>query len=74
MVLERRLENKLLFVLEELSPYRSTIEGIVVESPFNWYWPVDGLGEAGYAVHLAKAAAIQQYERLKFTDDYSNVC
>ena len=36
---------------------------------FNWYWIVDGLQEAGYRVHLANTAAMQQYEGLKYVDD-----
>jgi transposase len=48
------------------------IEGVVVESTFNWYWLVDGLREAGYPVHLANTAAIQQYSGLKYTDDRSD--
>jgi transposase len=46
--------------------------GVVVESTFNWYWLVDGLMEAGYPVHLANTAAIQQYSGLKYTDDRSD--
>jgi transposase len=45
---------------------------VVVESTFNWYWLVDGLMEAGYRVHLANTAAIQQYAGLKHTDDHSD--
>ena len=48
------------------------MHGLVVESTYNWYWLVDGLMEAGYTVHLANAAAIQQYEGLKYTDDHSD--
>ncbi len=66
---QRRMPNDLEVVLSELIPYRSTLEGVVVESTFNWYWLVDGLMEAGYRVHLANTAAIQQYEGLKHTDD-----
>jgi transposase len=40
-----------------------------VESTFNWYWLVDGLMDAGYAVKLANTAAIQQYQGLKHTED-----
>jgi transposase len=43
-----------------------------VESTYNWYWLGDGLLEAGYQVHLANTAAIQQYEGLKYTDDRSD--
>jgi transposase len=45
------------------------MEGIVVESTYNWYWLVDGLMEQGHRVHLANTAAIQQYEGLKYTDE-----
>ena len=50
----------------------SFIEGFVVESTYNWYWLVDGLMEAGYQVHLANPAAIQQYSGLKYTNDHSD--
>jgi transposase len=36
------------------------------------YWLVDGLMEAGYRVHLANPAAMQQYSGLKYTDDRSD--
>ncbi len=68
-VYQRRLANDLALVLAELSPYQSKLKGLVVESTFNWYWLVDGLMDAGYRVHLANTAAIQQYEGLKYTDD-----
>jgi len=68
-VYRRRLPNDLATVLEELAAYREAIEGLVVESTYNWYWLVDGLMEAGYRVHLANTAAIVQYAGLKYTDD-----
>jgi transposase len=48
MVYQRRLPDDLSVVLAELMPYRSALEGLVVESTFNWYWLADGLMEAGY--------------------------
>ena len=72
VVYEKRLPNELPFILSQLSPYKSSIQGIVVESTFNWYWLVDGLMDAGYTVHLVNTAAIQQYEGLKHTDDHSD--
>jgi transposase len=42
---------------------------VVVESTYNWYWLVDGLMAAGFAVHLANPAAIQKYNGLKHADD-----
>jgi transposase len=53
-----------------LSPYAKTLQGIVVESTFNWYWLVDGLMEAGFRVHLANTARMQEYGGLKYTDDH----
>jgi len=68
----RRLPNDLSVILGELIGYREAIEGLVVESTYNWYWLVDGLMEAGYRVHLANTAAIVQYEGLKYSDDDSD--
>jgi transposase len=72
VVYQKRLANDLMLIVEQLSPYRSSLEGIVVESTYNWYWLVDGLMEQGHVVHLANAAAIQQYKGLKYTDDHSD--
>ena len=72
IVYEKRLPNDLTWILTELSVYQERVEGIVVESTYNWYWLVDGLMAAGYKVHLANTAAIQQYEGLKYTDDHSD--
>ena len=62
VVYRKRLPNDLTLIIEQLSPYQSTLEGIVVESTYNWYWLVDGLMEKEHRVHLANTAAIQQYE------------
>jgi transposase len=64
VVYRKRLDNDLKLILEQLAPYRSRMEGIVVESTYNWYWLVDGLMEQGHRVHLANTAAIQQYNGL----------
>ena len=58
----RRHPNNPQQICAALSPYRSQLFGVVVESTFNWYWLVDGLQEAGYSVHLANTTAIKQYE------------
>jgi transposase len=65
----KRLPNELDAVLSALNPFSESLEGVVVESTYNWYWLVDGLQEAGYKVHLANPSAIKQYEGLKHTDD-----
>jgi transposase len=69
VVYQKRLANDLPLILEQLSPYREQICGIVVESTYNWYWLVDGLQAASFKVHLANTTAIQQYSGLKYTDD-----
>ncbi len=65
----KRHKNRLDDVLRALDPFKASLNGVVVESTFNWYWLVDGLQEHGYPVHLANPSAIQQYEGLKHTDD-----
>jgi len=72
VVYEKRLPNDLSLIAQHLSTYRRSLEGIVVESTYNWYWLVDGLMEKGYRLHLANTAAIQQYNGLKYTDDHSD--
>jgi transposase len=72
IVYQKRLPNDLALILKELCVYQSRLEGIVVESTYNWYWLVDGLMEQGYKVHLANTAAIQQYEGLKYSNDDSD--
>jgi transposase len=59
-------------ILKGLEPFKDNIEGIAVESTYNWYWLVDGLMEAGYRVHLVNTTAVKQYEGLKYTDDDSD--
>ena len=65
----KRLPNELNQVLMALEPFRDRLEGVVVESTYNWYWLVDGLMEHGYKIHLANPSAVKQYEGLKHTDD-----
>jgi transposase len=72
VIYQKRLPNDLPTILEQLGPYHTDIEGLVVESTYNWYWLVDGLMEADYRVHLANPAAIQQYNGLKYSDDHSD--
>ncbi len=69
VVYEKRLPNDLSLIAQQLATYRDSIQGIVVESTYNWYWLVDGLMDEGHKIHLANTAAIQQYEGLKYTDD-----
>jgi transposase len=65
----KRHNNRLEEILKVLNPYKETLQGVVVESTYNWYWLVDGLNSHGYRIHLANPAAIRVYEGLKYTDD-----
>ena len=68
-VFEKRLSNNLLLTLEALSPYQRSLQGVAVESTFNWYWLVDGLQDHGYDLKLVNTAAVKQYDGLKYADD-----
>jgi len=69
VVREAKVDNDLGAILEILEPYREDLEGIAVESTFNWYWLVDGLDECGYQMHLVNTWAVKQWEGLKYSDD-----
>ncbi len=69
---QQRLRNELGEILSALAPYQGSLQGIVVESTYNWYWLVDGLMAAGHRVHLANTTASEQYKGLKHTDDQSD--
>lgn len=71
-MLEKRLPNNLERILLAIAPYQNDIQGIVVESTYNWYWLVDGLMAAGYKVHLANTIAMRQYDGIKYTDDITD--
>jgi transposase len=69
---QKQLRNELGEILRAFAPYHENLQGIVVESTYNWYWLVDGLMDAGYRVHLANTTASEQYKGLKHTDDESD--
>ena len=60
----KRHANRLDDVLRALDPFKDSLQGVVVESTFNWYWLVDGLQDHGYEVHLANPSAM----------DYTSYC
>jgi hypothetical protein len=43
VVYQKRLPNDLPLITQQLSGYLDRLQGIVVESTYNWYWLVDGL-------------------------------
>ncbi|WP_188503333.1 IS110 family transposase, partial [Lacimicrobium alkaliphilum] len=69
IVLDKRLPNDLDRILLALAPYKEHIQGIAVESTYNWYWLVDGLMEAGYQLHLVNTTAVKTYSGLKRAND-----
>ena len=60
-VWKKKLSNDPRLISEMLKPFKKDIEGIVVESTYNWYWLVDLLMEEGYRVYLANSSKIKQY-------------
>lgn len=69
ILLSRRCPNDLAKIVLLLEPHRTELEGVVVESTYNWYWLVDGLKDAGFDVKLANTAAMKRYDGLKHSDD-----
>ncbi len=65
----KKLCNEPQVALSFLESHREAIQGIVVESTFNWYWLVDTLMSSGYKVYLANTTAIQKYNGLKHCGD-----
>ncbi len=65
----KRHDNRIEDVLKVLNTNKKSLQGVVVESTYNWYWLVDGLMDHGYKVHLANPNAIKSYDGLKHTDD-----
>lgn len=35
---QQRIPNKLERFVAELEPFRTTLQGVAIESTFNWYW------------------------------------
>jgi len=68
-IFNEKLANDIVAISDVLTLYSGSLEGVVVESTYNWYWLVDGLMAEGFAVHLANPSAIKQYNGLKHTDD-----
>ena len=68
---QKRLRNELGEILSAIAPYQESLQGIVVESTYTWYWLVDGLTAAGHRVYLANTTAIEQDKGLKHPDEES---
>jgi transposase len=68
-VAHRKLDCDLEQVMEFLQPLKPQLQSAAVESTFNWYWLVDGLRSAGYAIDLANPAKIEPYSGMKHVND-----
>jgi transposase len=68
-IVKKKLPNEPEVILGALDRYHVDLEGVVVESTYNWYWLVDLLMDHGYRTHLANPSAIQKYRGLKHADD-----
>jgi len=45
------------------------LQGVAVESTYNWYWLVDGLMTNGFELKLVNTTAVKTYSGLKHSDD-----
>lgn len=72
IVFSKRLPNDLAAIEKALRSCAGSIQGVAVESTFNWYWLVDGLQDAGFTVHLVNTCAVKQYDGLKHSGDFED--
>ena len=72
IVFSKRLSNDLAKIEQALRSCPGEIQGVAIESTYNWYWLVDGLQDAGFAVHLVNTCAVKQYDGLKHTGDFDD--
>ena len=68
-LLEKRLDNDPVLIVQTLKRYRARLQAVAIESSYNWYWLADALQDAGFKVRLVNTAQIIQYQGLKQTDD-----
>jgi transposase len=68
-LLEKRLPNDLEKIILALAPYKDKLQGVAVESTYNWYWLVDGLMTSGFVLKLVNTTAVKTYSGLKHSDD-----
>jgi len=69
ILLDKKISNDPALIITALAKYKKRLQGVAVESTFNWYWLVDALMEAGFHVDLVNTAKVVQYSGLKRTND-----
>jgi len=72
IMFSKRLPNNLALIEQALRGCAGEIQGVAIESTYNWYWLVDGLQDAGFTVHLVNTCAVKQYDGLKHTGDFDD--
>ena len=72
VLFQKRLPNNLEAIRAALDPFKSDLQAVAVESTFNWYWLVDGLSMSGYKTLLVNTTAVQQYNGIKHTNDFTD--
>ena len=55
----KRHDNRIEDILKVFGKFKVSLQGVVIESPYNWYWLVDGLMDQGYTVHLANTNGLK---------------
>jgi transposase len=63
-LLEVKCGNDISLTIKSLAKYKRRLQGVAVESMFNWYLLVDGLMEAGFKTLLVNTAKLVQYNGL----------
>lgn len=66
--LQQKAANELPRLVALLNPFKPNLQ-IVVESTFNWYWLVDGLGDLGFEVCLAHTLGLAMIPKAKVKTD-----
>lgn len=68
-LLEVKLENNAMSVVNTLTPFKAELHAVAIESTFNWYWLFDALMAHDFQVKLVHTVAVKQYSGLKHTND-----
>ena len=66
--LQQKAANELPRIVALLTPFNPNLQ-IVVESTFNWYWLVDGLGDLGFEGCLAHTLGLAMITKAKVKTD-----
>ena len=52
----KRHDNRIEDILKVLGQFKASLQGVVVESTYNWYWLVDGLMDAAAYAQFVESA------------------